>query len=62
MLKKMSENSTVIFFAVVLLVLFYPSIHRYINSKSAPGYEPMSKTNNSAYNGQAQQQGVVPSA
>ena len=62
MLKKMSENSTVIFFAVVLLVLFYPSIHRYINSKSAHGYEPMSKTNNNAYNGQAQQQGVVPSA
>ena len=62
MLKKMSENSTVIFFAVVLLVLFYPSIHRYINSKSASGYEPMSKTNNNAYNGQAQQQGVVPSA
>lgn len=62
MLKKISENSTVIFFAVVLLVLFYPSIHRYINSKSAPGYETMSKTNNNAYNGQEQAQGVVPSA
>ena len=64
MLKKISENSTVIFFAVVLLVLFYTSIHRYINSKSSPGYETMSKSNNNAYNGQGQEQaqGVVPSA
>lgn len=62
-LKKLSENSTVIFFTVVLLVLFVPSINRYVNSKSQPGYESMSKTTNSAYNGgnSAQSSGVSPS-
>lgn len=64
MQKILSNNSTVIFVIILLLVLFGPSINRYINSKSMPGYESMSKTNNSAYNGgngQSQNSNVVPS-
>jgi hypothetical protein len=61
MLKKISENSTVIFITIVLLVLFVPSINRYINSKGGYGYETMSKTNNTAYNGNNQSNGVVAS-
>jgi hypothetical protein len=62
-LKKISDNSTVIFIAVVLAVLFVPSINRYINSKSGYGYESMEKTNNPAYNKNAgnSSSGVVPS-
>jgi hypothetical protein len=62
-LKKLSENSTVIFIAVVLIVLFVPSVNRYINSKSSYGYESMDKTNNPAYNKNNSNSsgGVVPS-
>ena len=61
--KFLSDYGSLIFVVGILIVLFWPSLSRYV-SKSGSDFESMSKSENPAYNGKPKQQpkgGVVPS-